>query len=104
MDPRTTPLTEDDALERMDAACACLPAYPGGFAGRGIVIPAGGERFFTCAWVCIHMLRKMGCALPVEIWHLGADEMTDEMRSLVAPLGVQCVDAQRCGCAGRRGS
>src|SRR6185369_13685961 len=31
--------------------------------------------------------------LPVQFWHLGAREMNPYMKSLVAPLGVECVDA-----------
>ena len=63
------------------------------FSGRGIVICAGGPRYFTNAWVCVNILRKHGCNLPVQFWHLGPGEMTDEMRELVRPLGVECVDA-----------
>jgi FkbM family methyltransferase len=63
------------------------------FSGRGIVICAGGEKYFTCAYVCVRILRMLGCNLPVQFWHLGPQEITDEMRSIVAPLGVECVDA-----------
>jgi len=67
--------------------------YPGNFQGRGIVICAGGVTCFTNAWVCINMLRRLGCTLPIQIWHLGEQEMDSQMRSLVAPLDVECVDA-----------
>ncbi|MCL4177400.1 MAG: hypothetical protein KJ072_06605 [Verrucomicrobia bacterium] len=63
--------------------------------GRGIVICAGGPRYFTNAWVCIHRLRAVGCKLPIELWHLGKDELNATMRSMVEPLGVRCVDALR---------
>jgi hypothetical protein len=63
------------------------------YEGRGITICGGGIKYFTCAWVCIKMLRQLGCDLPVEIWYLGPDEFSDEMKSLVAPLGVTCIDA-----------
>jgi hypothetical protein len=86
-------LTEQNALERIDAAAAALQAYPGGHHGRGVVVPGGGPRYFPCTWVCINMLREAGCDWPVELWHLGPAEMTDAMRSLVEPLGVRCVDA-----------
>ena len=77
----------------LDVAVQAEHAYPADrFKGRGIVICGGGLRYFTCAWVCINMLRKLGCALPVQLWHLGAKEMTDEMRLLLKPLGVECVD------------
>lgn len=66
------------------------------FNGRGIVICAGGAKYFTCAWVCINMLRKLGCNLPIELWHLGPRELTDEMKALVEPLNVVCVDGRAC--------
>src|ERR1700736_334833 len=54
-----------------DRALAALPDYPGGFMGSGIVIPGGGIKYLPCAWVCIHMLRHLGCVAPIELWHLG---------------------------------
>jgi hypothetical protein len=62
--------------------------------GRGIVIAAGGARMFTCAWVAIRMLREqLGVTLPIEVWHLGAREMSPAMAALLADLGVEVVDA-----------
>jgi hypothetical protein len=61
--------------------------------GRGIVIPAGGMRYFPCAWVCIRVLRALGCKLPIELWHVGRQELSAGMRALVEPFGVACVDA-----------
>jgi hypothetical protein len=63
--------------------------------GRGIVICAGGVRYFTNAWVCIRMLRHLGCHLPIEVWHLGPKEMTDSMRNLLKTLDATTVDALR---------
>lgn len=40
------------------------------YTGRGIVICAGGDKYLPCAWVCVRMLRFLGCSLPIEIWHL----------------------------------
>jgi len=70
-----------------------IPQYPGEHVGRGIVICGGGIKYFTCAWVGINMLRRWGCKLPIQLWHLGPQEMDDKMRALVQPLGVECVDA-----------
>jgi ADP-heptose:LPS heptosyltransferase len=70
-----------------------IPPPPCEFEGRGIVICGGGVRYFTNAWVCINILRQLGCALPIELWHLGAHELDATMRALVEPLGVTCVDA-----------
>jgi hypothetical protein len=67
--------------------------YPNHFRGRGIVIAGGGVRMFTSAWVCIRRLRDLGCALPIQLWHIGPVELDAEMRELVAPFGVECIDA-----------
>ena len=69
-----------------------IPAYPERYHGRGIVICAGGAAYFVSAYVAAKMLRHVGCALPIQFWHL-TDEIDDHMRSLVAPLGVSCIDA-----------
>ena len=61
--------------------------------GKGIVICGGGLKFFPGAWVCIRMLRRLRCTLPIQLWHLGKAEMTSEMRDLIAPFDVETVDA-----------
>jgi len=87
------PLVIHNAPAAFEQAATGLPAYPGGFAGRGIVICGGGQKYFPGAWVTINMLRTLGCRLPVELWHLGAAEMTPAMKRLVEPLNVTCIDA-----------
>ena len=86
-------LSEHDALGEFEHAASILQSYPGGFQGKGIVIPGGGEKYFPSAWICIRTLRDRGCTLPIELWHLGAIELTESMRKLVEPLGVTCLDA-----------
>lgn len=87
-------LTEGNAADHMDLAAAMCPEEPPeALEGRGIVIPAGGPIYLTCAWVCVRMLRYVGCTLPVEIWHLGPEEMPEKVRWLLEPLGVRTVDA-----------
>ena len=88
-----SPLHAGTARACLEVVIRRLPQYPGGFRGRGIVICAGGVKYFTNAWVCIQMLRRLGCRLPIQIWHLGPEELDDPMRRLIAPLGVECVDA-----------
>lgn len=83
------PTERDEALTLLHRP---IPPYPEGFAGRGIVIPGGGK-YFPCAWVCLQMLRELGCSLPIECWYLGDGEMSAEMCRLVEPLDVRCVDA-----------
>ena len=70
-----------------------LPYPEGRFKGQGIVICGGGERYFPSAWVCINMLRDLGCELPIELWYLGAHEMNSKMIELVTSLNVECIDA-----------
>lgn len=70
-----------------------IPEYPGCYRGRGIVICGGGPKYFTNAWVCVNMLRRLGCELPIQLWHLGRREMGERMRMMVARLGVECIDA-----------
>ena len=61
---------------------------------RGIVIPAGGARMFTCAWVAVRMLRDhLKTELPIEIWHIGPQEMSPSMAALMAEQQVKTVDA-----------
>jgi hypothetical protein len=65
------------------------------FDGRGIVICAGGERYFTCAWVLIQVLRRAHkCTLPIQVWHLGREEMSEEMRLLLVEEDIEVVDAE----------
>lgn len=61
--------------------------------GRGIVMGVGGTVYFACAYVTTSVLRKRGCTLPVEWWHLGPSEIDPNMRRLAAELDATCVDA-----------
>jgi len=61
------------------------------FTGKGIVIPAGGP-LLTGAWVAIQRLRQLGCALPIEVWHIGADEMPAFWQELFTNAGITLVD------------
>lgn len=87
-----------DAIHRrQDEAIRRAPPYPAErFAGRGIVMAAGGPRHFTNAWVTVNVLRRLlGCSLPIQVWHLGPDEMSSVMVTLLSALDVECVDALR---------
>ena len=91
---RVPAINEETARAAADEFVASIPAYPDGrFRGRGIVVCGGGAKYFPCAWVCIRMLRHVGCRLPIELWHVGASEMPRRLRALVEPYGVRCVDA-----------
>jgi hypothetical protein len=85
------------SLDQAIASRRSLPAqYPEGrFEGRGIVICAGGTRYFTCAWVLISILRRVHqTTLPIQVWHLGRREMSEEMRLLLLEEDVEVVDAE----------
>jgi hypothetical protein len=65
-----------------------------GLRPRGIVIPAGGARMFTCAWVAVRMLRDfLKTNLPIQIWHIGPREMSPAMLALMAEQQVETIDA-----------
>ena len=87
-------VTEATAAEVAADFLRNLGPYPtGSLSGRGIVTCAGGTRYLPCGWVCIQMLRRLGCTLPVEIWSLGPTEIDADASRLFEPLGVRCVDA-----------
>ena len=88
-------ISQDELKAQLTAAASADPPFPDHrFAGRGIVICAGGARLFTCAWVAIGLLRRhLACTLPIEVWHLGPEEMGPPMRGLLEQLGAQPVDA-----------
>jgi len=83
----------DNCVRRAAEFIERIPPCPGNFHGRGVVICGGGAGYFTSVWVCINQLRRVGCALPIQLWHLGPREMDQTMRAILAPLGVECVDA-----------
>lgn len=58
---------------------------------KGIVMTAGGLKYFTCAWVSVSILRELGCNLPVEIWFYGS-ELTKDMQTQLRKLNVRCCD------------
>jgi len=63
------------------------------FAGRGIVLAAGGVKYGVCAWVCVRALRHVGCTLPIEIWYRGNGERQRGLEDALSPYNVSWVDA-----------
>ncbi len=82
-------------LQTAEAFLAEIPDYPEGrYRGRGVIIAGGGERYFPSLYVSVRALRHAGCGLPIQVWYLGRnDEMPAERQALLAPYGVECVDA-----------
>src|SRR4051812_23432578 len=87
-------LTDGDAREAMESFLLRIPDRTGAHSGAGIVIPGGGERYLAPAWVCIRRLRDLGCALPIQLWHLGPEEAPEAYRRVFERFGVELVDAR----------
>lgn len=60
---------------------------------KGIVIGAGGAKYFGCAFACFYILKKLGCSLPVEFWYLDEYEMDNNMKSLCSIFGIKYINA-----------
>ena len=83
-------LTIENAADQVNAAIATLHDSPAEEKeGRGIVIAAGGVKFQINAWVCIRMLRDLGCQLPIQCWYLGDPERNRAWEQIVASYGVE---------------
>jgi putative mannosyltransferase len=80
-----------EAQRRLAAEVAAAPPPPHDFAGRGVVV-VGGGRYAASAYVTVRVLRRVGCELPVQVWHL-AGEMDEAMRRLLLAEGATPVNA-----------
>lgn len=60
---------------------------------RGIVIGAGGAKYFGCGFACFYILRKLGCELPVEFWYLDEYEMDNNMKNLCDIFNIKYINA-----------
>ena len=88
-------------IEWQDFA-AQIPPYPDHFQGKGIVICAGGLKYFTCAWINISLLRMHGCTLPIEVWYT-EKELTTEIIEALSKLNVTCKNANDYSSSDLRG-
>ena len=59
---------------------------------KGIVICAGGWRFFPSLYVTVRIIRETGCTLPIQVWYLGEVEYDPRMSELLAPYNVEMID------------
>ncbi|ETZ23851.1 hypothetical protein [Pedobacter sp. V48] len=62
--------------------------------GRGIVITAGGLKYFTSAYILVSILRTFECTLPIEIWFHG-DELSKNMCNEFEKLGAKCLNTEQ---------
>lgn len=85
---------EYDAFQRILKYAPIEPPESLSLSGRGIITCAGG-RYFPPAWVLIRQLRALGCELPIQIWHLGPEEISDSIREYVSNVdNVELVDTR----------
>jgi lipopolysaccharide biosynthesis glycosyltransferase len=61
--------------------------------GKGIVTCSGGIRYLLNTFVGISLIRKYGCELPIEIWHIGQHELDNYLAKMFNELNVTFIDA-----------
>jgi len=87
--------SEQAAMKRKQwqSRIGSLRGFPGRFQGRGIVIvvePGGGN--FALTLMAVKMLRRHGCTLPIQVWHRGVIDLSDEHRKSLSPYHVAARD------------
>jgi Mannosyltransferase putative len=91
--------TEENARRLLDNFVDGLdPSPPASLNGRGIVTCAGGYRYLKGAWVSVGLLRRLGCKLPIQLWHLNPDECRPEISRSLARFDVETIDASSVDC------
>jgi len=65
------------------------------WSGRGIVMPSGGIKYLTNAYLNIRYIREiLKSDIPIEIWYLGSNEKIDFLFKLINDLGnITFIDA-----------
>ena len=77
--------------EQVSAYRDQVPTYPAHlYKGRGIVIVGGGLKYMVSAWINVHLLRRAGCTLPVEMWFPISEQPTPHLEATLGSLGVSC--------------
>lgn len=68
---------------------SAAPAYPEGtFRQRGIAVVSGAMPHIVHTWVTLHMLRRTGSTLPVELWFLEAELPTKRLGVALEAAGA----------------
>ena len=75
-------------LRRMIEGAIAMPECPP-MEGSGIIY-VGGGRYWPGIAVGIHLLREIGCFLPIEVWYRGEQEPVDP--SMVEGMDVTFID------------
>lgn len=70
-----------------------MPTWkPGKWAGRGAVV-CGGGKYFASAYVVCRVLRHVGWAHPIQLWHLPEETLAPWQAKALADLDVEPVNA-----------
>lgn len=83
-----TTVTRSTARMALQRYKTRIPGPQGTFEGAGIVTAAFGLEYFVSAWVCIRMLRQLGCKLPIELWHQDDADWSATLERLVRSMDV----------------
>lgn len=70
----------------------CEP-YQNHYDARGIVMVAGGDKYYLNAYCSIRLLRDKGCDLPIEVWRLNQKESRPIVEKELQKLGCEIIDA-----------
>ncbi len=85
----------EEYTERLEQLASKEIPYPSEkFNGKGLVFCLGGDKYFTCAWVSIQILRHLGCELPIQAWYRGKNELDQEMKDILSPYNVTFMDSE----------
>lgn len=90
---RLTPKQIQKAQQQWQGFMARVPDYAENehlYQGRGVVICGGGLRYMTAVWVNVHMLRRHGCTLPIELWFYSSEMPRPAMQKVLLEMGVFC--------------
>lgn len=81
------------ARRQWQAFLSAAPGYPQGqFRHRGIAIVSGSTPHMVPTWVTLHMLRRTGSVLRVELWFLEAELPTKRLGAALQAKGAKlCV-------------
>ncbi len=91
---RRTKITNLNVKSQLNWVFDNLISYPNTFFEKGIVICAGGEKYLLNAWVCVRMLRKLGCTLPIQIWQKDGKENVPPIHDQICQYDVTFVNAE----------
>ena len=70
------------------------PPYPENkYSGVGIVMVAGGNKYYVNAYASIRLLREKGCNLPIEVWRLNKEEAVPQIENELKKYNVEIIDA-----------